>query len=494
MSCHDRAPLFDALRKYVDDRVIPFHVPGHKQGRVGDEEFLSYIGHNVMGIDLTIMEDLDGICNPKGVIKEAEELAALAYKADYAYFLSNGTSSGIQAMIMSVCQPGDKILLPRNAHKSAISGVILSGAEPVYLQPEINEYLGIAMGITPEAVQNALNEHPDLKAIFVINTTYYGVASDLRQIVDIAHRHGVAVLVDEAHGAHLSFHESLPLSAMEAGADMSAASTHKLTGSMTQSSMLLIREGLVNPKRVKAVMNLTQTTSPSYILLASLDTARRKIVRDGRQLLEQTIELANWARREINQISGLYIFDTDILGLPGCYAFDPTKVPISARGLGISGYEFERILRQEHGIQVELSDLYNVLALFSIGDNQETAERLVAACRSIASRYKETSMRLVNSRVPDIPELAVLPRDAFHSETVPILLEQAEGEISAEVVMAYPPGIPVVCPGERITRDIIRYIRTMRQEKLSLQGTEDPNVTTIKVLRTLSVVSAAVGT
>lgn len=484
MSRHQQAPLFDALRAYVNEGVVPFHVPGHKQGRAGDAEFLEFIGHNAFSIDLTCMEDLDNISNPKSSILAAEQLAADAFEADHAFFLCNGTSSGIQAMIVAACQPGDKVLVPRNAHKSVIGGIILSGAEPVYIQPELNDYLGIAMGITPEAVQAAIEANPDVKALFIINPTYYGVASDLKRIVDICHDHNMLVLVDEAHGGHFGFHEELPLSAMQAGADVSSMSTHKLTGSLTQSSMLLMRENdHLKASRLKSVLNLTQTTSPSYILLASLDASRRLMAEQGQALVQRSLELSRWARNELANVPGLYIFGDDLVGKPGCFGHDPTKVAVCVRGLGISGYEFERSLRQERHVQVELSDFYNSLFLFGIGDTEETAAAMVEACRYIATKYSQHTLHNTESSMPPIPELIVSPRFAYYSETVSVPLEEAEDEISAEMVMAYPPGIPVLCPGERISWEIIRYIQTMREANLNIQGTEDPEVNLIKVLR-----------
>lgn len=477
-----RTPLFDAVKKYVSSGIVPFHVPGHKQGR-GLPEFKEYVGENVLAMDLTCMPDLDNILNPLGVIREAQELAAQAFGADHAYFLVNGTTCGIQAMIMAVCEPGDKLILPRNAHKSAIGGIILSGANPVYLDPEINRDFGISMGITPEKVERALREHPDAKAVFVINPTYYGAASDLAGIVEVAHRYRVPVIVDEAHGAHFGFHEGLPVSAMEAGADLSAASTHKLTGSMTQSSFLLLKEGLVSPQRVKAVLNITQTTSPSYVLLASLDVARKQMALQGREMVQRTLELARWVRLEIAGIEGYDLLDEKVVGTPGCFALDPTKITLNVQGLGLSGYELETILRRKYNLQVELSDLYNVIFLLTIADDRGTVGYLVDCLRDIANQRSFKNVIKYCPPLPAIPEMVMLPRDAFYSQTKVIDLQDAEGAISAESIMAYPPGIPLVCPGERITREIIDYVTVLKQEHADLQGTEDPQIERIKVLK-----------
>ncbi|MFZ7102609.1 MAG: aminotransferase class I/II-fold pyridoxal phosphate-dependent enzyme [Peptococcaceae bacterium] len=490
----DRTPLFDALLNYVDEKTIPFHVPGHKQGR-GNEILTSILGETTVAIDLTCMEDLDNICNPRSVIKEAENLAAAAYKAENAFFLTNGTTSGIQAMIMSVCNPGDKIIIPRNAHKSAIGGIILSGAYPIYLEPEIDPFLGIALGITVDKVRETLQIHPDAKAVFVINPIYYGITSNLREIVKTAHEFNVPVLVDEAHGAHLVFHEELPLSAMEAGADLAASSTHKLAGSLTQSSLLLHQGKLINPDYVKAVLNIAQTTSPSYILMASLDIARREMALKGRKKIEQVIKLTKQVKAELREIAGIYVLDTDILDGNCKYSLDPTKLVINVRELGFSGYEIERILRQKYHIQIELSDLYNIIVLITIGDNQEIIGKFLHAFKEIImSRHADKIIRYTID-LPHIPEQQVLPREAFYGETHIVPLEEAEGEISAEMIMAYPPGIPLICPGERITKEIIDYVQVLHTEEAELQGTQDPKVKKIKVLnRRLVLLQSQTGT
>ncbi|SHH04298.1 arginine decarboxylase [Thermosyntropha lipolytica DSM 11003] len=476
----NKTPLFDAVKKYVEDKVIQFHVPGHKQGK-GLPELAEYIGYRALEMDANGMEDLDYINNPTGVIAEAEELCAEAFGAEHAYFLVNGTTSGVQAMIMSACSPGDKIIIPRNAHKSVIGGIILSGAVPVYVQPEINTELGIAMGVSVEKVKAAIREHPDAKAVFVINPTYYGVVSDLKSIVNIAHAYGMAVLVDEAHGAHMYFHDDFPLTAMEAGADMSAASMHKTAGSMTQSSVLLLNSKTIMPSTVRQVLNLTYTSSGSYLLLCSLDVARKQMATRGRELLSRTLDLARETRYQLNRIDEIYAFGKELKGTPGCFDFDETKLGINIAGLGYTGYQMEAKLRREYNIQIELADLYNILAIMSIADRRENLKALVKALTEIA--HKSNRKGLINStRIPYHPEMVVTPREAFYSPKKVIRLEDAAGEIAGENIMAYPPGIPVVCMGERITSDIVEYIKVLKSEKCELQGTSDPNVEYIRVL------------
>ncbi|NMB34397.1 MAG: aminotransferase class I/II-fold pyridoxal phosphate-dependent enzyme [Clostridium sp.] len=475
-----KTPVFDAIKRYVESNVIQFHVPGHKQG-AGIDELREYIGERALQMDANGMGDLDFANNPTGVIYESETLMAQAFGAQNAYFLVNGTTSGVQAMIMSACEPGDKIIIPRNAHKSTTGGIILSGAMPVYLQPEVNAELGITMGITEESLRRAIKENPHAKALFIINPTYYGFVSDLKSLVRIAHSHEMVVLVDEAHGAHMSFHDGFPLTAMEVGADMSAASIHKTAGSMTQSSVLLSRGDMVSPERIKQVLNLTYTSSASYLLMSSLDIARKQLSTRGIDILAEALRLARMARDEINKIEGLHAFGKELIGQPGCFDFDETKLGINVLGLGCTGYEMEAKLRREYNIQIEMSDLSNILAIISLGDKEENITLLINALKDISSKSEKRKVTHPPI-IPQNPKMIVLPRDAFYSPKKIVPLEKSVGEISGEMVMAYPPGIPVICMGERITQEIVDYIEVLKGQKTQLQGTADPYINSIMVL------------
>ncbi len=476
----NRTPLFDAVKKYIDDDVIPFHVPGHKQGR-GIRELADYIGEKALRMDVNGMEDLDFANNPTGVIMEAQKLMARAFGAENAYFLVNGTTSGVQAMILSACEPGSRVIIPRNAHKSTIGGIILSGAMPVYVQPEINQEMGITMGVTPENIRKAIKKNPHARAVFIINPTYYGITSDIKSIVRTAHMHDMAVLADEAHGAHMMFHDDFPLTAMEVGADMSAASIHKTAGSLTQSSVLLSRGGLIPQERIKHSLGLTFTSSASYLLMCSLDIARKQLATRGPEMLEETLELARWAREEINRIPGFHAFGHELAGLPGCFNFDETKLGVNVRNTGYTGYQIEAMLRESFNIQVEMSDLFNILAIISIGDRKEDIAALVSALQKLSLGRGE-NIRGNDFIIPENPEMIVTPRDAFYNDKKTVRLEDSAGEIAGEMVMAYPPGIPVICLGERITRDVIDYIKLLKEERCELQGTCDPKVDYIRVL------------
>ncbi len=476
-----RMPLFEALKEYHSREVIPFDVPGHKHG-MGLPELADYVGKKVLEIDVNAMECLDNICNPIGVIKEAEKLAARAYGASDAFFLVNGTTSGVQAMIMAACRPGDKIILPRNAHKSTITGLILSGAIPIYIQPEINEDLGIAMGVSVDAVRKAIEVHPDARAVFLIHPTYYGAVSDLASIIEIAHRNNMAVLVDEAHGAHFPFHPRLPAGAMELGADACAVSTHKTGGSLTQSSLLLLGGSRIDARTMKTTLNLTQTTSASYLLMASLDIARKQLATRGEAMLGNILSIVRWAREEINRVEGLYAFGRELVGSPGVFGFDETKLGINVRKLGLSGYEAEKILRDRFNIQVELADVYNILAIVAIGDTETSIRALVNAVKDMAVYHRNGEVREITRGMLANPDVIVSPRDAYYSSKKSVRLEDAVGSVSGESVMAYPPGIPVVTPGEMITTEIVEYVKLLKAEKCLLQGPQDPYVDNILVL------------
>jgi arginine decarboxylase len=345
----------------------------------------------------------------------------------------------------------------------------------------IHQELGIAMGVTAESIAQAIDEHPRARAIFLINPTYYGITSDIHSIVKLAHDKRIPVLVDEAHGAHMYFHHDCPATAMQAGADMSAASIHKTAGSLTQSSILLEKSRYISSDQVKQVLNLTLTSSASYLLMCSLDVARRQLAVSGNELLDNALQLAREAREEINEIDGLYAFGRELTVLPGCDGFDETKLAVNVRGLGYTGYQVERILRKEYNIQIELADLYNIMAIVSIGDRQENLQALVEALKDMAAKSKCQGIKNLTI-IPHCPELIVSPRDAFYSRKKSLPLERCTGEIAGEMIMAYPPGIPVICMGERITSDIVDYIRLLKEEDCELQGTADPRVNYIKVL------------
>ncbi len=428
---------------------------------------------------------LDDLHQPTGVIEEAQKLAAEAYGADYTYYSVQGTSGAIITMIMSICLPGDKIIVPRNVHKSIMSAIILSGAKPVFVSPVSDENLGIHHGITTKSVRRALERHPDAKGVLVINPTYYGVCADLKEIVDLAHSYNVPVLVDEAHGVLIHFHPDLPMSAMEAGADMSATSVHKLGGSLTQSSILNVntKNGYVNPQRVQTIFSMLTTTSTSYILLASLDTSRRNLALNGYEIAQRALDLAEYCRAEVNKIEGLYCFGSEILGTEATYNYDATKITIHIRHLGLTGYDVENWLRENYNIEVELSDMYNILCLVTPGDTKEDIEILLKALRELAAiHYSTGQQHELDVKIQEIPQLSLIPRDAFYGDTEVVPFKESAGRIIAEFIYVYPPGIPILLPGEVISQDNIDYIVDHVEVGLPVKGPEDRTVHQVKVI------------
>jgi len=462
---------------------VQFHIPGHKRGRGMETQFQTFIGQNALSLDLINIAPLDDLHHPTGPIKRAQELAAEAFGADATYFSVQGTSTAIMTMVLATVGPGDTILVPRNVHKSVLTAIILADARPVFLHPEVDAQLGIAHGLSVESVEQGLEAHPHAKALVVINPTYFGVSADLTRIVEVAHKFGVAVLVDEAHGVNMCFHESLAVSAMQAGADMAATSVHKLGGSLTQSSILNVRSGLVNPRHVQVVMSMLTTTSTSYLLLASLDVARKELALNGHAHVEQTIQMANRARDAINAIEGLYCVGDEILQTSATFALDPTKLTISVKNLGLRGYDVERMLREEFNIEVELSDLYNILCIASWGDAERDFDRLVEALETIASSSrKRFDGHEIQVHLPAMPELNMSPREAFYAETETVALGDSIGRTIAEMIMVYPPGIPILLPGEIVTQHNVDYIEENLRAGLPVQGSDDPEIRFVKVV------------
>ena len=476
----ERAPIYEALEAFQKMRVVPFDVPGHKRGR-GNPELTKLLGETCMRLDVNSMKPLDNLCHPVSVIADAEQLAAEAFGAAHAFLMVGGTTSAVQSMVLTAVKRGEKIILPRNVHRSVMGAMVLGGAVPVYVNPAGDKRLGIPLGMRVEDVRRAIKENPDAKAVFVNNPTYYGICSDLRSIVKLAHEHGMLCLVDEAHGTHFYFGENMPVSAMAAGADMAAVSMHKSGGSLTQSSILLTGPGM-SAGYVRQIINLTQTTSGSYLLLSSLDISRRNLALRGREAFKQVVELAEYARTEINRIGGYYAYSKELVNGDSIYDFDVTKLSIHTRDIGLAGIEVYDLLRDEYDIQAEFGDLGNILAYLSIGDRQREVERLVSALAEIKRRFSRDKSTLMDFDYID-PIVAMSPQEAFYSQKKSVRIMDALCAVIVEFVMCYPPGIPILAPGERITRDILDYIRYAKEKNCMLLGTEDPEVNSLQVIR-----------
>jgi len=489
-----RTPYFDVLHDYVTSGTAPFHTPGHKQGNGMHPRLRDFIGDNVLAIDLTQVGNLDDLNQPEGPIKEAQTLAALAYGADFSYFLVNGSTAGNQAMFMTAVRPGETVLLPRNSHKSATSALIMSGARPVYMRPEVDDEHHVDHCVTPQTVAAALHDHPDAKAVMITTPTYYGSTADLAAIEAIVHAAGKLLLVDEAWGPHLHFHPELPPSATSIGADATVNSTHKLLAAMSQASMLHTNGTRIDQGRLRSTLRIFQSTSPQLVLLASLDVARMQMATQGERLLSGALALARDARQRLNEIPGVYCMGTDQIGKPGIAGYDETRIVITVKGLGYTGYEADQILRNRYNVQIELADLFNVVALITIGDSQDKIDKLVNAVTELAREdrpidiYSPTGIlerRLAQGtyKMPPIPELVITPREAFLSEHVEVPFRKSAGRICAEVVTPYPPGIPLLCPGERITENLIEYLRLEIKAGVRMQGPVDTKLRTIRVLQ-----------
>lgn len=477
----NRAPIMEALQNFKKMRVVPFDVPGHKRGK-GNRELTEFLGADCMTVDVNSMKPLDNLCHPISVIKEAEELAAEAFGAAHAFFMVNGTTSAVQAMVLTACKKGDKIILPRNVHRSVINALIIGGAVPIYVNPETDQRLGIALGMSIAGVRRAMEENPDAKAVLVNNPTYYGICSDLTEITRLAHQRNMLVLVDEAHGTHFYFGNNLPVSAMAAGADMASVSMHKSGGSLTQSSFLLVGDSdRIHPGYVRQIINLTQTTSGSYLLLSSLDISRKNLVLHGAEIFGRVMEMAEYAREEINQIGDYYAYSRELINGDTVYDFDVTKLSVNTFDVGLAGIEVYDILRDEYDIQTEFGDLGNILAYVSVGDRKQDLERLVSALSEIRRRYKKEKANLLRHEYIS-PQVSVSPQKAFYAEKKSLPLSESQGKICGEFVMCYPPGIPILAPGEKITGEILEYIDYAKKKGCSLTGPEDMEIQRLNVM------------
>jgi lysine decarboxylase len=452
---HQLTPFFTKLAEYADSGTISHDVPGHKLGQIPNE-LLDYAGPKMFKLDSNAPRGLDNLNRPTGVIKEAAELMADAFGAEKAYFLTGGTTMGILAMIMSVCRAREKIIIPRNVHKSAVNALILSGAIPIFIKPCIDESLGIANHVEYSEVERAILDNPDAKAVFVINPTYFGVASDLKRIVDLAHEKEMMVLVDEAHGSHLPFSHLLPMSSMETGADMSSCSLHKTVGSLTQSSILITQGPMVDHLRLRSTINMIQSTSPSSLLLASLDVARKHIYFEGPKEIPTLIEMARVVRTEINKIPGVTAVLPEHFIKQNAFSYDETKLLIKVSDLGLSGFDVYKELFDDHHIQLELAETHLVMAVLTIGTRQRDLDELVLALKKLSQKYLPLNLPKLETKVNYVyPITYTRPREAYHAPKKIVPLNQAVDEIAAESIMIYPPGIAIVIPGEVISQDIL---------------------------------------
>lgn len=473
-------PLIEAMLQYKSEDVYPLHTPGHKGGRGMQRLLRQELGASVQ-MDVSLMSELDDIHESETYIKEAQELAAQTYGSDVCFWAVNGTSQAIHAMLLTALNPGEKLLLPRNAHRSVAGGLVLGGIEAVYLQPEYQPEFGIQMQVTVQQIEAALAQDSKIKAVLLTSPNYYGVAADVRAIADCCHAHNAVLLVDEAHGPHLGFSELLPPSALQCGADACAQSTHKILGAMTQCSMLHVQGARLDLQRAADVMSLLTTTSPNYLLMASLDAARAQVQVYGKEMAAAAVQAAAKLRILCAAYSGLRVMEAaDCGGL----RLDSTKVTVNFAAWGYTGVEVGELFREAR-VAVELVDAYNVLFLVTYADvttdYDEALARIAAVLDKMQAQKRAPLQLAAAAKVPQTQ--AVLPlRDVFYRAKKAVPLAQAAGKICGEQVSFYPPGIPVLLPGELVTEEIIAYCRAQKELGLPVSGPADSSLQTIRII------------
>jgi arginine decarboxylase len=477
-----KAPLYDALLNHAKKNVVSFHCPGHKNGKSIDDELKNYTGEDIYKLDVTVFNEVDSLHDPVGAIKKAQELMAQAYGVKKSFFLVNGTSIGNMAMFLAACDSGDSVIVSRSSHKSIVAGIIMSGVWPIWIQPKIDQNLDLIFNSTYDQIKEALDKYPEAKAVFVTSPTYNGIVTELSKIVDLCHRKGKIVLVDEAHGAHLFFNKRLPESAVAAGADLCVQSTHKILSAMTQGSVLHFNSNIIDCSRTKKIVSMLQTTSPNYILLASIDLARRQAFLYGKEKFDMIMDAADNGRIYINNnINSMKCFTRRNIQKLG-FDLDTTKLTINVTKTGLSGYEIENILANEYNIQLDYSDLFNLVAIMGEGSTKSDVEIFVSALEDIDKKYHGRQKNWI-LKIPSLAtEMVVRPREVFLSNsTKKIELKKAIGHIAAQTLTPYPPGIPVVIPGERITKEICDYLISMSSKDIRISGQETKTLKTIKV-------------
>ena len=478
------APYFEALCAYSRVPRAAFHTPGHIQGRGAHPAVQEAFGERMLSLDISPgLGNLDGV--PGSALDEAQALAAEAYGADRTWFLANGSTLGNQIMVTAVCHPGDVILTSRNTHRSIISALMVAGVRPLYIPAELDPESHIAHGVTPAQVEENLAAHPEVRAVLIVSPTYYGVCSDVAGIAEAAHRYGVPLLVDEAWGPHFPFHPNLPAHALSQGADMVVDGAHKLLSAFLQASMLHVRGDLVDQDRVEVVNRMLQSTSPSCLLRASIDAARMQMATEGEALLTTAIELAEDARSRIEEHPLLSCLDKRLIGSHGVVDFDPTRLSVNVISTGFTGYEVEKMLFNDHAVTMEMADYANVLANVTMGHSRADLDQLVAALHAIADNPTDHSVKpqgFVERALYEVPEQVMSPGEAFHATQQRVTLADSVGRISAEMAATYPPGIPVVVPGERLTPALVAHLAAQVAAGGRIVGPQDPKLDRIQVV------------
>jgi arginine decarboxylase len=479
------APYLEAITAYGFRGSIRFHVPGHKGGHGSDPGLRSAVGDRTLLLD--VPQDIEGIdVGPSPTPYErAERLAAEAYGAERTWFLTNGATQGNHALCLALAPPGTRVVLQRNSHASLIDGLILSGGTPSWVAPEYDPELGMAHGVTPEALERALHSTPGARAAFIVSPTYYGVAADIEACAQVAHQAGAALVVDNAWGSHFGFHAALPRSPLALGADAMLASTHKIVGSLTQSAMLHVGPSRrVDTDAVARAVRLVRSTSPSALLMASLDAARRQLAVHGEALLDRTLRAAAQARAALDQVPGCSVLGADMVGRPGIAGWDPLRLVIDVRGTGSTGYEVAAALRASYDIYVELATHATLVLVLGLAQPVDDLDRLAHDFAETVKAIARPGHALEVTRPPAalLHETVRSPREAFLGPSEAVAVDQAIGRISCESVAGYPPGVPALLPGERVTAEVIEYLRELTAAGARLHGAADPSFATVRVL------------
>ncbi|MCS6812547.1 MAG: aminotransferase class I/II-fold pyridoxal phosphate-dependent enzyme [Cyanobacteria bacterium] len=493
---HRTMPLGDALQHLMQDDHAAFYTPGHKRGQGSHDAFAKIVGQSAFQADIPELPELDNLFAPQGAIADAQALAADAFGADRTWFLVNGSTSGVIAAIIATCAPGDQLILPRNVHRSAIVGLILSGAVPVFVTPEYDPSWDLVYSITPQGVAQALAQHPDSRAVLMVYPTYEGVCGDLGTIANLAHQHGLPLLVDEAHGAHFHFHPDLPPSALSLGADLVVQSTHKVLSAFTQAAMIHTQGDRIASDRLSQALALVQSTSPSNLLLGSLDAARQQMALHGKDLMTTTLQLASLARTELAQLSNLSILSLSHPS-PAFMALDPTRLTVNVAQLGMTGFEADDRLRQAHRVICELPALQNLTFILSLGNTDRDIQRLVSGLKQLVKSAQlqrltgskplpSTALCTPSTTVSPFPTnyhtLVLTPREAFFAPRKTVPIAEAIDRVSAELICPYPPGIPTVIPGEVITASMVDYLRQILTAGGYVTGCADSRLETIAII------------
>ncbi len=478
-----RTPYLDAMLAYRRRGFTPFHTPGHKLGRGAPPKMIEAFGLPLLEVDVARAGGIEDTRESTGLIAAAESLAAEAWGADRCFFLINGSTSGLHALLLTLAGPGDHVIVPRNAHKALHAALVFSGAMPHYVEPTADEGWGIPLNVPTARVAEALERWPQAKAVFVVSPSYNGLGCDLEAVAALVHAAGMPFVVDQAWGPHLRFASRLPVDAMTAGADGAVASTHKLISGLTQSSVLLANGARISLPRLESIVSMTQSTSPQALMYASIDGARAQMATEGDALWARALELAERGREEIRGIDGVRCLGDELLADEGVASFDPTRLTVSACEIGLSGYALETALRDRYAVAVEAADPLNVVLNVTFGDDEDDLRRLVDALRDLAARERRASVCAeAGLLLPPFSLQVMSPRDAFFSASRAVPVADGVGCVSAEIVTPYPPGIPVVTPGEEVSTEIAAWLVEAGARGLHVHGPEDPTLATLRVV------------